>query len=492
MSQIPSIRIRSLNVLPMIPNRRYVLYWMTAFRRLEDNFALDHAVNLANRLGRPLVVFEPLRCDYSWASNRFHRFLIDAMITRARHLATTPVTYVPYIEPVAGAGKGLLEALAAKACIVVGDDHPGFFLPRMLASAAQRLDTALEVVDSCGILPLRAADRIYVRAFDFRRFLQRELSQHLNQVPRQYALRSLKANERARLPPQVSKRWPSLLEAFASNRVSALERLPIDHSVPVIAEQGGSPAALRALQRFVNERLPRYDAERNFPSVEVTSGLSGYLHFGHIGSHRVFRALAKHEEWEVSELPSVGRGNSRGFWNMSASSEAFLDQLITWRELGYNMAWQRSDSMTYQAQPLWAQRTLEKHREDTRTYHYTLDQLSAAETHDELWNAAQRQLLVEGRIHNALRMLWGKKVLEWTADPEDAFRILVTLNDRYAIDGRDPNSYSGIGWCMGRYDRAWGPERAIFGTVRYMSSENSRRKWKPSAYMQRWGRASSR
>jgi deoxyribodipyrimidine photo-lyase len=218
----------------------------------------------------------------------------------------------------------------------------------------------------------------------------------------------------------------------------------------------------------------------------VTSGLSPYLSFGHISPHGILRAIAEREEWQVSDLLGRARGRVRGFWNMSEDSEAFLDQLVTWRELGFNMAWQRSDYTTYAAQPEWARRTLEKHRSDPRSPTYSLSQLAAAETHDRLWNAAQRQLLGEGRIHNAVRMLWGKKILEWTSDPELAFETLVNLNDRYALDGRDPNSYSGVGWCLGRYDRAWGPERRVFGTVRYMSSENSQRKWKPAAYMQRW------
>jgi deoxyribodipyrimidine photo-lyase len=224
------------------------------------------------------------------------------------------------------------------------------------------------------------------------------------------------------------------------------------------------------------------------PSADVTSGLSSYLHSGHIGSHGVLKALSEREEWQVSDLHLDARGKLRGFWNMSEQAETFLDQLVTWRELGFNMAWQRSDYSTYAAQPEWARRTLAKHGGDLRSPTYSLAQLEAAETHDELWNAAQRQLVGEGRIHNTVRMLWGKKVLQWTPDPELAFEILVRLNDRYALDGSDPNSYSGVGWCLGRYDRAWGPERLVFGTVRYMSSTQSRRKWKPSGYLRRWAR----
>jgi deoxyribodipyrimidine photo-lyase len=171
---------------------------------------------------------------------------------------------------------------------------------------------------------------------------------------------------------------------------------------------------------------------------------------------------------------------------VSAPAEAFLDQLITWRELGFNMCAHRSDYDRYESLPGWARTTLARHATDRRDSIYTLETFERAQTHDPLWNAAQGQLVAEGRIHNYLRMLWGKKVLEWTAAPEDALAVLIELNNTYAIDGRDPNSYSGIFWTLGRYDRPWGPERPIYGTVRYMSSANTARKMNVRAYISRY------
>jgi deoxyribodipyrimidine photo-lyase len=171
---------------------------------------------------------------------------------------------------------------------------------------------------------------------------------------------------------------------------------------------------------------------------------------------------------------------------MSASAEAFLDQIVTWRELGFNLCWQRSDYDRYDSLPDWARRTLAAHARDRREHVYTLEQFEAAATHDPLWNAAQRQLVREGRIHNYLRMLWGKKILQWTPGPEAALAVMLELNDKYAVDGRDPNSCSGIFWVLGRYDRAWGPERPVFGTVRYMSSENTARKVRVKEYVKAW------
>ena len=154
----------------------------------------------------------------------------------------------------------------------------------------------------------------------------------------------------------------------------------------------------------------------------------------------------------------------------------FLDQLITWRELGYNMCALRDDYDRYESLPFWAEKTLQDHTKDRRLYKYTIDQFEAGKTHDPLWNAAQMQLVREGRLHNYLRMLWGKKILEWSGSPPEALRIMIELNNKYGLDGRDPNSYSGIFWVLGRYDRPWGPERAIFGKIRYMSSEHTARK----------------
>jgi deoxyribodipyrimidine photo-lyase len=172
---------------------------------------------------------------------------------------------------------------------------------------------------------------------------------------------------------------------------------------------------------------------------------------------------------------------------VSAAAEAFLDQIVTWREVGYGFSFHRPDDYDrYHSLPDWAKKTLEDHAGDPRPHLYTLEQLDAAETHDALWNAAQVQLRREGRIHNYLRMLWGKKVLQWSPSPQEALERLIELNNRYAIDGRDPNSYSGIFWIFGRFDRAWGPERPIFGKVRYMTSKSTRRKVRVTDYLKRY------
>ena len=219
--------------------------------------------------------------------------------------------------------------------------------------------------------------------------------------------------------------------------------------------------------------------------MEATSGLSPYLHFGHISVHQVFTETMQQAGWTPDRISGKVNGSSNGWWGVEENAESFLDELITWREVGYNMCSRSADYDRYDSLPAWARQTLGKHAEDPREYVYTLDEFEAAQTHDPLWNAAQRQLVREGRIHNYLRMVWGKKVLEWSASPQAALDVLIELNNKYALDGRNPNSYSGIFWVLGRYDRAWGPERPIFGTIRYMSSENTARKVRVKDYLRR-------
>ncbi len=485
-SRVPALRVRTAREDAVDPQGDYVLHWMTGFRRTEWNFSLQRAMEWARALHRPLLVLEALRCDYPWASDRHHAFIARGMADNASRLERAGVGTYPYLEPKPGAGRGLLERLARRACVVVGDDHPGFFLPRMRQAAERVIRVRTEWVDANGLLPLRATDRVYTRAFDFRRFLQRTLRGHLAALPAADPLRG----RRLPPPPAISKgilyRWPPARLEDLREGSSRMADLPIDHAVRPAAQRGGPRAARRALRRFVRERLAQYAGKRNEPEEEVTSGLSPYLHYGHISTHEVVRAVLDREDWTVDRIAPSAAGGARGWWGASVDAEAFLDQLITWRELGFNLAWQRDDGEQYGSLPAWALRTLGAHARDPRDPCYRPDRFEAADTHDPLWNAAQRQLLREGRIHNYLRMLWGKKILEWSSGPAQALETMLDLNNKYALDGRDPNSTSGIFWCLGRYDRPWGPERAIFGTVRYMSSRNTARKVRVRGYLARY------
>ncbi len=482
-SRVPPLRLTAANRRAVRPDGELVLYWMIAARRTRCNFALERAAEWARALQRPLVVLEALRCDYRWASDRLHGFVIAGMADNAAQLAGTHVAYYPYVEEERGAGKGLIEALAAHACLVVTDEFPGFFLPRMVAAAAARLPVLVEQVDGNGLLPLRATERVFTTAFSFRRFLQDELPRHLDGVPADDPLRGAPLPQLRPLPAEILRRWPPADPARDAGDRSLLARLPIDHALGPAAQRGGSAAAAAALHSFVADKLAGYAERRNEPARDATSGLSPYLHFGHVSAHDVLRAVAAGESWSRDHLTARPTGKRAGWWRMSEGAEAFLDQLVTWRELGLNMSAKRDDCESYTSLPTWARLTLDRHRADPRPHVYSRDQLAAAATHDPLWNAAQTQLVREGRMHNTLRMLWGKKILEWSAAPEEALAAMIDLNSAYAVDGRDPNSTSGIFWILGRYDRPWGPERPIFGTVRFMSSANTARKLDVRPYL---------
>jgi deoxyribodipyrimidine photo-lyase len=356
----------------------------------------------------------------------------------------------------------------------------------MVAAAGKQLQVLLEAVDSNGVLPIRALDKACFRAFDFRRVVQRTFAEHWAARPAQAPL-ARHGLPKLAFPKKVSDRWPSASGALLAGKLGTLAALPIDHEVPIVGYRGGLRAGKTALERFMATKLECYAEERNHPDQEATSGLSPYLHFGQLSAHRIVSAIAEREEWTPADLENRARGGRTGFWKMHPSAEAFLDQLITWREVGLNFCAHQRDYASFASLPNWAQKTLTLHKADPRPRTYTRAQLESAETYDPIWNAAQRELLREGRIHNYLRMLWGKKILEWSKTPEHALATTLYLNDRYAVDGRDPNSYSGILWCYGRYDRAWGPERPIFGTIRYMSSGNTEKKLWLANYLERYG-----
>ena len=453
----------------------YVLYWMIAARRTGWNFALDRAVEWSERLRRPLVIFEALRWDFPWHSRRMRRFVADGMTANAKSLRRANALYYPYLEQAAGDCKGLLAALASRASVVVTDEFPCSFLPRMVAAAGSKSPVLMEQVDSNGLLPLRAAPKEFPTAFSFRRFLQKQLPEHLLNVPSADPLAKLKAPRLKALPTAILRRWP--MASLDASPTAGLNQSNL---------RGGSAAARKRLIGFLLDKLSSYPERRNEPSDDGTSGLSPYLHFGHISAHELFAALARKERWAPEKVAVRSNGSGTGWWGMSRAVEAFVDQFVTWRELGFNSCHWRKDYDRYESLPDWARKTLKEHEGDRRTSLYSFEELDRAQTHDALWNAGQNQLLTEGRMHNYVRMLWGKKILEWTRSPREALAAMIELNNRYALDGRDPNSYSGIFWCLGRYDRAWGPERPIFGKVRYMSSANTGRKLDVKAYLRKY------
>jgi deoxyribodipyrimidine photo-lyase len=465
-------RLRALNPRPLRASGDYVLYWMQATRRLQRNHALDYALEVAATRGCPVVVYEGLRLGYPWASPRIHRFVLEGMRANREEARRMGLNYWPFVETPEQSGRGLLRRLAERAVLVVTDDYPAFIVPGQAAALATRSDVAVMSVDSSAVVPL-ARLGVAPGAAHLRLRLHRLLP---SSWPERAQTWPLTAGRSRPVDPPFEP-WDGRIDELLS-RLAFLRPVP-----PVDGVEGGRPAGLARLAAFVRDGLRGYAARRSRPAPPEkghASGLSPYLHFGHLSVEEVFEAVAGVDpEWD----PALA-GRRDEFFGPDPDVNAFLDEALVWRTLGY--AWmreRREDTLSLdRALPAWARQTLEAHGSDPRPHLYSPDQLEAADTHDPLWNAAQRELVATGTIHNYLRMLWGKKVLEWSRTPAQAYATLVDLNNTYALDGRDPNSWSGILWCFGLFDRPW-PERAVFGRVRSMSSANTARKFALGPYL---------
>jgi deoxyribodipyrimidine photo-lyase len=425
-----------------------VVYWMQRAQRGIDNPALNVAVQAANALRKPVVVFFAPR-PFGAANLRHYAFLAHGIPDIAEALANRNIGFVLRRHP----EHSLLRFCdEVKPVLVVGDENPIRQAERWRQVVAKGLQPPLWTVDADVIVPTRLFGKEQYAAFHFRRRLQPHLPTFL----------SPPGNPKARF----GWRKPRGLSTLPLD-VDLTAGWPIDRSIqPVARLKGGSKEALRVMKRFLRHALPRYSCDRNHPEVEGTSQLSPYLHFGHISPATVALAV------QNADAPKVDK-------------EAFLDQLITWRELSVNFVHFNSDYDNFESAEPWAHRTLGKHAKDQRPVIYSERQLENAETHDPLWNAAQRQMVQGGWMHNYMRMYWGKKILEWSRSPATAYEIAVRQNDRYEIDGRDPNGYAGIAWSIvGKFDRPWF-ERPIFGQIRYMSGASTGRKFNSKEYIER-------
>lgn len=485
-SQICPERIFSLNKKDYNENSDFVLYWMIANRRSHDNFSLDYALELANFYGKKLIVLEALAIDYPWASLRFHQFIIEGMLDNQKELQEKNICYYPFVEQTKDQGKNLLSSFAQAAFAVVTDYYPCFFLPAIVNKIAKTSPVPVISVDSNGIFPLQKTPRSFTTAASFRRYLQKNILSSLSQFPNPDIAPQ---KEQATVPTAITIKWPATdIQALRNNK---LKTLNIDHNISAINLRGGSVAAHKKYQYFLTHNFDQYAENRNSVDSDPSSGLSPYLHFGHISSHTIFRALCKKENWTIPTIAPKATGSREGWWRMSASAEAFLDQIITWRELGFVFCHHNPDYDQYDSLSEWARKTMSDHKDDPRPYTYSLNQFEQSLTHDPIWNACQNQLRTQGIIHNYLRMYWGKKILHWSSSPQEALNIMIELNNKYAIDGRDPNSYSGIFWTLGRFDRAWGPERPIFGKIRYMSGDSTKRKLRLNNYLSQYSAATA-
>jgi deoxyribodipyrimidine photo-lyase len=369
--------------------------------------------------------------------------------------------------------------------VVISDEYPAFIQPGFNKQLEQVLKVPFSTVDSCGMIPLAITDKAPYSAYLFRKVVQKNFRESWANMPLQDPLSDLKIKS-VQLDAAITESWPEVTAASDWKNVST-SAFFIDHNVGALSYAGDRATGLGRLDAFITNTLSRYGTERNDPDKSAASGMSPFLHFGTLSEHEIVQRILPQqpEHWSADSLVYNG-GKSEGFFGGHEYVEKYLDELITWRGVGFHYAHHEPDYDKYESLPDWAQKTLNEHIKDPRPVLYTLEQLEAAQTYDPIWNAAQRELVRDGIIHNYLRMLWGKKILEWTPDPETALAYMIELNNKYAIDGRDPNSYSGIFWCLGRFDRPWF-ERPIFGSIRYMSSDSAAKKIKMKSYLSRNG-----
>ncbi len=490
MKNFNSRRVFKRNEEEPNPDGGYVLYWMQINRRFHYNFALEYAVGWANKLGKPLLILEAFSCDYPWATDRSHTFMMQGMKEHLDYATDQGFNYVSFVEEEAGQYKNLLFDLASNASVLVTDEYPVFIMKERNRDYPNEVGIPYYTVDSNGLIPLGLTEKDPYSAYFFRKIMQKHFVEAFTNPPKQNPLEDLENRSKIELKETIFDNLPDA-ETALSDIPGFILNLNIDHDVKPIEWNGARSAGLGMLGQFISYGLLEYDDKRNDPDEKKTSQMSPWLHFGKVSEYEIVKAVLAHqpEGWDLDKI-TFNKGSTGGFFNGNPNIDGFLDEVITWREVGFHFAHHRDDYDKFESLPDWALKTMNKHRDDPREWIYSYDELKNSKTHDEIWNAAQTQLREEGIIHNYLRMLWGKKVIEWTQDPETAIQYLIDLNNTYAIDGRDPNSYSGIFWCFGRFDRAW-QERPIFGKLRYMTSESTRKKVKLKEYLNRYGNQKS-
>ncbi|HZS25859.1 MAG TPA: deoxyribodipyrimidine photo-lyase [Candidatus Angelobacter sp.] len=426
---------------------RCVVYWMQRSQRALDNPALEVAVKAANQLGKPCVVFFAPVPFYPHANLRHYHFLNQAIPDIAAGLKERGIGFVLRRYPEHHLLKFCQEVDAA---LVVGDENPMREPEHWRQIVAGKIRVPFWTVDADVIVPSKLLMKEQYGAYTARPVIRRLLSEFLKPLGNTQAKFQWKA--------------PSGLESLPPD-ADITSGWELDRSVPPVeAAIGGTREALKKLKYFVKSGLAHYVIDRNKPELDATSHLSAYLHFGHIGPHTVALAIEK------AQAPK-------------AAKEAFLEQLIVRRELAVNFVRFNPDYDNFESAAAWAHKSLAEHAADLRKI-YSEHQLENAQTHDPLWNAAQRQMVVTGFMHNYMRMYWAKKILEWSKTPARAYQTAVYLNDKYELDGRDPNGYAGIAWAIvGKHDRPWF-ERPVFGKIRYMSFNSTSKKFDSKKYIQ--------
>jgi deoxyribodipyrimidine photo-lyase len=442
-------RIEKINE-PELKEGKFVVYWMQSSQRLEYNQALGYAVEKANQLNQPLLIFFLINLNYQEAEYGHFKFMLQGLKEIQKQTAAENINFymLKYSEV------ENIKKITADASLVVSEKVYLKHLQKWKQEAAEMLSIPFYLVESNLICPVEeVSGKEEYAAYTIRKKINTIRDKYLKKYERE----QLKNKEKVELKSsnlKIINDLDQILKQFEGEKKINYEKY----------FTGGYEKAREKLDDFINNKLQDYDEKRNIPHLNFQSDLSPYLHFGQISAQEIALTVLKSEH----------------------DAEGFLEELIVRRELAFNFVYynQNYDGSLKDILYDWAYQSLMEHKEDEREYLYTYQELENAETHDKYWNAAQKEMMITGKMHNYMRMYWGKKILEWTSDPEDAFQWALKLNNKYSLDGRDANSYAGVGWIFSKHDRAW-KEREIFGKVRYMNAGGLERKFDMEKYLEK-------
>lgn len=424
---------------------KYILYWMQGAFRTDYNHSLEFAIYLSNQKRIPLLVLIILDLTYPEANYRSFKFFCQGLKEIIQNLTSRKIG----VHLRLGKFEEIVPSYREAEVLIVDRAYlPS--LRKKRKTIYQKLKSSIYEVDTNLVVPVHLASPKMERgAFSFRPKINKLVSKFLNDF-REFSYKEANLG---------------LMKDFEIEDYEKILKQRVVFLKPVDIE-GGRQGAISVLKKFIKEKFWQYKKMRNDPTKEIESNLSAYLHFGHISPIEIIKSLPKDSE----------------------NFEAFFEQLVVRRELAHNFTFYAKTLKKFDIYlPAWAKNSLIKHLKDKREYLYSLSDFEKANTHDPYWNSAQKQLIATGKIHNYMRMYWGKKIIEWSKDFDTAYKVMVHLNNKYALDGRDPNSYAGILWCFGLHDRPFF-EREIFGKVRYMSESGLKRKFEIEKYVTKWGK----
>ncbi|MBU3193030.1 deoxyribodipyrimidine photo-lyase [Clostridium algidicarnis] len=441
-------RIKTLNNKEILDNP-YVVYWMQSSQRTEYNHALEYAIIQANSLKKPLIVYFGLTDGFPEANERHYYFMLEGLKEVKEELAKRDIKMlIRRISPEIGA----LEISSLAALLVV--DRGYLRVERSWREIlAKNAKCSVIEVETNVIVPIEeASPKEEYSAATLRSKISKKLETYI-----------LPLSERKCDVISINMDLP--FENYDIEDIDkAISSLDIDKNVKKVSYyKGGTNNAKLLLEDFISNKLPHYTELKNHPGENYTSDLSPYLHFGQISPLYIYNQLI--------------------YVNIEGKKD-FLEELIVRRELSMNFVFYNNKYDSYDCLPAWSKATLEKHLLDEREFIYSIEELEMAKTHDEYWNTAQKEMVVTGKMHGYMRMYWGKKILEWSKTPKEAFDSAIYLNNKYLLDGRDPNAFTGIAWCFGKHDRPW-RERDVFGTVRYMNDKGLKRKFNMKKYTEK-------